>query len=194
MDSGLRILESNLVPLGVDNLNSNRPSLFTILTNLFFPSFLSLLCLQQDIMIANGGTVVLATHQTELFPLSDLLCVMNNGHQAYCGKYNFKAVKPYFPTLVEEAAVSGKKKNDVAHTPAEKLSSEQQTLVTNKRSSKSRELKPKLSMPLDEVIPSDKAVKKEQNIYSWYFARMGYNMIAIATLIFVIGQILRVLQ
>lgn len=143
-------------------------------------------------MIANGGTVVLATHQTELFPLSDLLCVMKNGQQAYFGKYNYKACKPFFPTLVETVDVSGKTNDDIAHTPADKLSSEQKTLVTNTRSAKSRELKPRLSMALNQVMPSTERPKKVQNIYSWYFERMGYHMIATATFIFISGQILRV--
>lgn len=146
--------------------------------------------MKKDIMIANGGTVVLATHQTELFSFSDVLCVMKDGRQVFCGKYKYSAVKSFFPTLVKAADDSGKK---IAHTPFEQLSPEQRTLVTNTRSAKSRRMKPSLSMTLKERMPASKErPPKVQNIYSWYFGRMGYHMIATATLIFVIGQILRV--
>ena len=39
----------------------------------------------QDMMLASGGTVVLATHQTELFPHATSLAVMAGGRIAYSG-------------------------------------------------------------------------------------------------------------
>ena len=138
----------------------------------------------QDIMIAGGGTVVLATHQTELFPLSSVLVVMQDGKQVYCDRYKYSAVKPFFPNLVETA-------DQVSHD--HKLSSQQMTLVTNQRSRSSKELKPKLSMPLKYVLePNASLEKKKSSIYSWYFGKMGWCTFSIATLIFIIGQILRV--
>jgi ATP-binding cassette, subfamily C (CFTR/MRP), member 1 len=138
----------------------------------------------QDIMVASGGTVVLATHQTELFPLSSILVVMQGGKQVYCDKYKYSAVKAFFPNLVETA-------DQVSHD--HKLSSQQMTLVTNQRTRSSKELKPKLSMPLKYVLePDASAAKKKSSIYNWYFGKMGWCIFSIANLIFVCGQILRV--
>jgi ATP-binding cassette, subfamily C (CFTR/MRP), member 1 len=139
----------------------------------------------QDIMIAGGGTVVLATHQTELFPMSNVLVVMQNGKQVYCDKYRYSGVKKYFPNLVETP--------DEVVDHDHKLSSKQMTLVTNQRPRSSKELKPKLSMPLTYVLNPDASLEKKQpSVYSWYFGKMGWCVFGIATLIFVIGQILRV--
>jgi hypothetical protein len=86
----------------------------------------------QDFMIAGGGTVVLANHQTELFALSNLLVVLEDGKQVYGDKYKYPAVKPYFPNLVETS--------DRIVNKDHKLSSNQMTLVTNQRPRSSKEL------------------------------------------------------
>jgi ABC-type multidrug transport system fused ATPase/permease subunit len=130
-------------------------------------------CIQR-IMLAGGGTVVLATHQTELFSFSDLLVVMKDGRQVFSGKYSFDGVKQYFPTLVD----SSKAEESLPPAP-EKLSKEQMTLVNNKVLPK---LKPKLSLPLESVL-SEKSKKKtlaqqKQNIYGWYFGMMGLGIFA----------------
>jgi hypothetical protein len=108
----------------------------------------------QDIMIASGGTVVLATHQTELFPLSTILVVMQDGKQVYCDRYKYSGVKSFFPNLVGKA-------DQVSHD--HKLSSQQMTLVTNQRSRSNKELKPKLSMPLKNLLDPD-AKEKVQHL------------------------------
>ncbi len=41
----------------------------------------------QDMMLARGATVVLATHQTELFPHASTLAVMGGGRILYSGGY-----------------------------------------------------------------------------------------------------------
>ncbi len=41
----------------------------------------------QDMMLALGATVVLATHQTELFPHASTLAVMGSGRILYSGGY-----------------------------------------------------------------------------------------------------------
>lgn len=139
-------------------------------------------CIQQ-IMLKQGGTVVLATHQTELFEFSDLLVAMKDGKQAYSAKYKFHQVKHLFPGLVESPELSDD----------HKLSEDQMTLVTNEPTKKSNVLKSKRSMPLDEVLDSkSKLAAKESSIYNWYFGQMGWCIFSTATLIFVIGQILRV--
>jgi ABC-type transport system involved in cytochrome bd biosynthesis fused ATPase/permease subunit len=131
-------------------------------------------CIQQ-IMLAGGGTVVLATHQTELFAFSDVLVVMKDGRQVFNGKYHFDGVKQYFPTLVDTP------KTEESLPPApEKLSKEQMTLVTNKAMPK---LKPKLSLPLDSVLAGTSKkefVQQKQNIYGWYFGKMGWGIFAIS--------------
>jgi ATP-binding cassette, subfamily C (CFTR/MRP), member 1 len=51
----------------------------------------------KDLMVARGGTVVLVTHQVELFVHADILAVMRSGAFAYCGPYAVAAVKEHFP-------------------------------------------------------------------------------------------------
>jgi ABC-type bacteriocin/lantibiotic exporter with double-glycine peptidase domain len=56
----------------------------------------------RDLMIAGGGTVVLATHQTELFSMSDHLVVMQGGKMAYNAKYTYSGIKHLFPNFAGE--------------------------------------------------------------------------------------------
>jgi ATP-binding cassette, subfamily C (CFTR/MRP), member 1 len=167
----------------------------------------------QGIMIQGGGTVVLATHQTELFYLSDHLVVMEGGKQVYNDKYSFSGVKHLFPTLADDEAVA----------PAPHQLSEQQTLlVTSQRPKESKMLRPQASEPLDlwkeepVVKPTEPVVKptskptensksmttpvtskarsytSTKNIYVWYMKIMGLFFFMTATLVFVVGQTVRV--
>jgi ATP-binding cassette, subfamily C (CFTR/MRP), member 1 len=55
----------------------------------------------QDMMLARGATVVLATHQTELFPHATSLAVMGGGRILYSGGYNFASIREYFPLAAD---------------------------------------------------------------------------------------------
>lgn len=147
----------------------------------------------QDMMLASGGTVVLATHQTELFSFSDHLVVMNEGKQVYNTKYSYQGVKHLFPNMAEEAEQpksDAQKKKPLV--PAHKMSENQDSaLVKNTRTAASRKLDRSASFVQD--IPNHKKIKAEpENIYVWYFKNMGLMVFGVATLIFVCGQIVRV--
>ena len=156
----------------------------------------------QGIMIRNGGTVVLATHQTELFHLSDHLIVMEHGKQVYNDKYSFSGVKHLFPTLADDEAVA-----------PHPISEQQTLLVTSQRPKASKELRPQASEPMDlwkdspdlkpdptassktvttHVISKARSLESNQNIYSWYLKIMGLFMFMAATLLYIVGQIIRV--
>jgi ATP-binding cassette subfamily C (CFTR/MRP) protein 1 len=51
----------------------------------------------QGIMLANNSTVVLSTHQTELFALADVVLVMEHANLVYNGGYNPNALQKFFP-------------------------------------------------------------------------------------------------
>jgi ATP-binding cassette, subfamily C (CFTR/MRP), member 1 len=143
----------------------------------------------QDMMIAGGGTVVLATHQTELFSFSDHLVVMKDGVQVYNNKYSYSGVKHLFPNMAEEAAQTPE-----SQAEAKKPSAGQERLATNQRSARSKKLKPMLSMPLVDGGKSEQELleDEQENIYVWYIKRLGVAAFALAILIFIIGQIVRV--
>jgi len=147
----------------------------------------------QDMMLASGGTVVLATHQTELFSFSDHLVVMSEGKQVYNKKYSYQGVKHLFPNMAEEAEQpksDAEKKKPLV--PAHKMSDNQDSaLVKNTRTAASRKLDRSASFV--QEIPNHKKIKAEpENIYLWYFKNMGLMVFSVATLIFVCGQIVRV--
>jgi ABC-type multidrug transport system fused ATPase/permease subunit len=147
----------------------------------------------QDLMIAGGGTVVLATHQTELFAMSDHLVVMSEGKQAYNDKFYYSKVKPFFPSMadaVEEIPETGDAQKPI-HTP-HKMSEQQETLVDNKRSVQSRKLQPKLSMPVEDTANNVVVEKTKENVYVWYIKKIGIGMFALSQFIFICGQIVRV--
>lgn len=160
----------------------------------------------QGIMIHGGGTVVLATHQTELFYLSDHLVVMEGGKQVYNDKYSFSGVKHLFPTLADDEAVA---------VAPHQISEQQKLLVTSERPKESKMLRPQASEPLDlwkedpavkptcktmptpksitsPVISKAKAYASTKNIYTWYMKIMGLFLFMTATLLFVVGQTVRV--
>ena len=157
----------------------------------------------QEIMISNGGTVVLATHQTELFHLSDHLIVMDQGKQVYNDKYSFSSVKHLFPTLADDEAVE-----------PHQISEQQTLLITSQRPKASKELRPQASEPMDlwKEVPDQKTkptapsktvttrvtpskarpLASNQNIYMWYLKIMGLFLFMVATLVYIAGQIVRV--
>jgi ATP-binding cassette, subfamily C (CFTR/MRP), member 1 len=147
-------------------------------------------CIQQ-LMLAGGGTVVLATHQTELFHMSDHLVVMKDGQQAYSDKFSYDRVHNFFPSMAESKEQTDEQVKKTPNVP-HKMSEEQDTLLTNKRTIQSRKLRPLASMPIDEEVITKIDEKKKESIYSWYIQKMGVCIFATATLIFISGQILRV--
>jgi len=154
-------------------------------------------------MIGGGGTVVLAMHQTELFHLSDHLVVMDGGKQVFNGKYSFAGVKHLFPTLVDDEAVE-----------PHQMSEQQGLLVTSQRPKESKKLRPLAPLPVDPpkkarvssmentkmATPSDvtnapapaSTVTSSKNIYVWYFKILGFFLFLSATLLYIVGQIVRV--
>ena len=133
----------------------------------------------QDMMIAGGGLVVLATHQTELFSMSDHLVVMKDNDIVYNDKYTYAGIKHLFPSFhgdgdsISTSAVPKKKDKQV------------DTAKTRQAAQPST----KKSAP-DSALPLSKTYK--QNIYSWYIQRMGIFSVVIGTLVFIIAQIMRV--
>lgn len=132
----------------------------------------------QDMMIGGGGSVVLATHQTELFSMSDHLVVMRDNDIAYNDRYTYAGIKHLFPSF---------------HGDGESHASS----APKKKDSKSATVKPSTTAPPSVQkntgnggLPLAKTYK--QNIYIWYIQRMGVLSVTIGTLIFILAQIMRV--
>jgi ATP-binding cassette, subfamily C (CFTR/MRP), member 1 len=167
----------------------------------------------QELMIGGGGTVVLATHQTELFSMSDHLVVMEDGKQAYNNKYTYSGVKHLFPSMAVEGEISAetaekdeKKTPNVPHA----MSEQQGLLVTSQRPKESKKLRPLASMPLPvETLPKTSqqiegtkqsgnkkskttAGGEKESIYLWYIKSFGVTSFMMATLVFIAGQVIRV--
>jgi ABC-type multidrug transport system fused ATPase/permease subunit len=129
----------------------------------------------QDLMIAGGGTVVLATHQTELFSMSSHLCVMKDCKMVYNDKYSFQNVNHLFPSMVEEG-------NGQTKAPEKKVNK------TDSKKEKSNELIPK-----EQTKPYAPPVAEyKEGIYTWYMRRITFFLFSVATFIFIVGQICRV--
>jgi ATP-binding cassette, subfamily C (CFTR/MRP), member 1 len=128
----------------------------------------------EDIMLVGGGTVVLATHQTELFSKSDHLVVMKEGNLAYNAAYSFQGIKHLFPNFHDETDGKAVKKEE------EK--------IEKKTKQRVRKIDPSIVAAKPVVA---KAVKNV-GAYSWYATKMGVSLAATGTLIFIIGQIIRV--
>jgi ABC-type multidrug transport system fused ATPase/permease subunit len=132
----------------------------------------------RDLMIAGGGTVVLATHQTELFSMSDHLVVMQEGKMAYNDKYSYNGIKHLFPNFSGEGEDSGV--------------SEQKT-----KPSKATQESDKRKKDIDTATPSVKpqvivSNVNDENVYIWYIKKLGVCMFMTAILIFIVAQIMRV--
>jgi len=173
----------------------------------------------EDLMLAGGGTVVLATHQTELFSKSDHLVVMDKCTAVYNDKYSFSRVKHLFPgfeDVEEEGDPTGAKRGTFQEHPNQfvKSSSKRKLLVSrsfyefeNKAQEEEDEEEEEMEAieyakrpPLEKVQPEPKPappisdyIKDTSGIYNWYIvSKFGIFMFALATFIFITGQVFRV--
>jgi ATP-binding cassette subfamily C (CFTR/MRP) protein 1 len=136
------------------------------------------------LMKGGGGTVVLATHQTELFSMSDHLVVMANGNAVYNDKYTYSGIKHLFPNFHGEV-VDPSQPGGKTSKPGKRSSAAKKV---------SRTLTETLGLP-DEEPPKSPlvlATEHRQSIYLWYIEQMGTHLFMIGTLIFMCGQAMRV--
>jgi ABC-type multidrug transport system fused ATPase/permease subunit len=145
----------------------------------------------QNLMIAGGGTVVLATHQTELFSMSDHLCVMQNGEMVYNAKFDFDGVKHLFPSMAAEsgeAALADEKEineNPKKHRP--------HIFPSESKKRDDQIKKPVIPRPSSKKLPAKvNQDEMKQNIYVWYLHKLTLTLFFAATMIFIIGQTMRV--
>jgi ATP-binding cassette, subfamily C (CFTR/MRP), member 1 len=162
----------------------------------------------EDLMIGCGGTVVLATHQTELFPMSDHLVVMEGGKTVYNGKYTYDGVKHMFPTLSDDAKTVEAEaevlaehemvnKQDHSTLPKCTKALEGDDMYPNQSKKPLQSTKKPLQStkkPQQSVsLPTSTASKEyKESVYVWYTKQMGVGKFTTATLIFVVAQVFRV--
>jgi ABC-type multidrug transport system fused ATPase/permease subunit len=149
----------------------------------------------QELMQGAGGTVVLATHQTELFSMSDHLVVMADGKTAFNGKYSYSGIKHLFPSFQGDVGDSSESGGRTSMPSQPKKS--KALLLSEKRTSSSKKLPRTLTetLNLPEVDPPKSPlskIEKKESIYLWYIKQMGVALFAFATFIFMAGQCLRV--
>ncbi|GAX23747.1 hypothetical protein FisN_12Hh325 [Fistulifera solaris] len=161
------------------------------------------LCIK-DIMIAGGGTVVLATHQTELFHMSDHLVVMKENNVVYNDKYSFKGIKHLFPNFcgdeVAESTQAGSSQKIEHPAPSEPHTEPQDILehpehgvkVTHDALVPLKRHPPMTPSPSTKKIITKPHEESEGSIYWWYIQKIGVCLFSTATLIFIVGQIFRV--
>ena len=136
----------------------------------------------QELMIGGGGTVILATHQTELFSKSDHLVVMESGNIAYNDKYTFSRIKHLFPHFHGEEEES-----------APVLSELQKKMPEPPSATKHFTEEPTKSLVPAKLRPSSKMVEEEkQSVYIWYIKNVGVFLFTLATVIFAGAQVIRV--
>ena len=143
-------------------------------------------------MIAGGGTVVLATHQTELFSKSDHLVVMREGKMAYNDAYKFSGIQHLFPHLEVDPAVEAEETEKKAafkeHPQTFDGSQNRRKFLTSESFMEFEK-----SANHDPPLPKPKPVEEDNSgIYSWYFKQFGIFRFILATLIFIAGQTVRV--
>lgn len=139
----------------------------------------------KELMLGGGGTVVLATHQTELFSKSDHLVVMQDGQLAYNSKYSYDGIKHLFPNFHGDA--------DAAETVESALKMTKQSKALGKSGEVAKESKetPKaLTASQSKAKVEDE--RQERSVYLWYIGKLGVCMFGTATLIFICAQIIRV--
>jgi ABC-type multidrug transport system fused ATPase/permease subunit len=137
----------------------------------------------QDLMIASGGTVVLATHQTELFQFSDHLVVMEEGDLAYNAPYRYEGIKHLFPNFSGDGEeISGDKKVEKKQAKPSRAAAEYE------------KHKPKASAKkASKVVEKKEKEASKQGIYNWYFiGKLGFWSFTGATLFFIVAQVMRV--
>ena len=150
----------------------------------------------KDMMIKGGGTVVLATHQTELFRLSDHLVVMQEGNLAYNAKYTYQGIKHLFPNFSgegEEIPEHGHDHHsqDVLEHPDHSVRVTHDAVMTEKPHAA-------LSTKMPEEVvntvhpPHPPTPEEKEGIYTWYIKKIGVALFSLATFIFIMGQVFRV--
>lgn len=138
----------------------------------------------RDLMIGGGGTVVLATHQTELFSKSDHLVVMAGGKAVYNDKYTFNGIKHLFPNFCGDAEADGSAQDEAMSKPSK---ASLQSDKNDKEGASHEEHEVHVPESPAHVHDDDK-----RSYYLWYLNQIGIGMFATATLIFIIGQTMRV--
>jgi ABC-type multidrug transport system fused ATPase/permease subunit len=135
----------------------------------------------KDLMLGGGGTVVLATHQTELFHYSDHLVVMEAGDIAYNAPYRYEGIKHLFPNFSgegEEVSGSAKEQNKAPKASRAAAEYEKQKL--------------KASSKKEPKVASEEVETLTEGIYQWYIKKLGVWSFMGATLFFICGQVMRV--
>jgi len=156
----------------------------------------------KELMIGGGGTVVLATHQTELFSMSDHLLVMQDNKIVYNDKYSYRGIKHLFPNFAgddvdgnepvqikrdQKQPVHHKRSQDVLEHPEHSVKTTHGAILPEKHHAA-------LAPPVEIAKTMKPVVRKDENenIYTWYIKQIGVGLFTTATLIFIIGQIFRV--
>jgi ATP-binding cassette, subfamily C (CFTR/MRP), member 1 len=152
----------------------------------------------QDLMIGGGGTVILATHQTELFAVSDHLVVMKDCEMVYNNKYTYDGIKHLFPNFcgdtVEVAekhaaeATQHSKEDDIA------IFTDKSPTVIKKNSPEAKvHVKFSPHAHIDHKVATEvDEESKKQNVYIWYIHRQGTCWFLFATWVFIFAQLIRV--
>jgi len=153
----------------------------------------------KDLMIGGGGTVVLATHQTELFSMSDHLVVMKDNKVAYNDKYSYRGIKHLFPNFAGEGDVTEPVQSKKDSKPSDHKHSQdilehpEHGVKTTHGAVMPEKPHATMSPPADiakQMVPV--AEEDQENIYVWYIKKIGVCLFSTATMIFIIGQVFRV--
>ncbi|KAI2499417.1 hypothetical protein MHU86_15062 [Fragilaria crotonensis] len=137
----------------------------------------------RDLMIGGGGTVVLATHQTELFSKSDHLVVMAGGKAAYNDKYTFNGIKHLFPNFCGDTEADDAAKSD------DEMSKPSKASLESDKNGAEDHVEHEVHVPESPAHVHD---DDKRSYYLWYLNQIGIGMFATATLIFIVGQTMRV--
>jgi len=156
------------------------------------------LCIK-ELMIGAGGTVILATHQTELFSMSDHLLVMQENKIVYNDKYAYHGIKHLFPNFAgaDEVTEPVQSKKDLKlsdHKHSQDLLEHPDHCVKTTHDAVMPE-KPHAAMspPVEiakQMVPV--AEEEKEGIYMWYIKKIGVCLFTTATLIFIVGQMFHV--
>ncbi len=142
----------------------------------------------RELMIAGGGTVVLATHQTELFSMSDHLVVMQDGKMAYNDKYRYSGIMHLFPNFHGDGDESESSKGETTVRP----SKASQAVADKKEKKKGEDITTAGLLAEHEIPHHEPTAEEKENAYLWYIHRVGVGLFVAATFIFIFGQTARV--
>lgn len=133
-------------------------------------------CIQELMISAGGGIVVLATQQTELLSMSDHLVVMKDGKMANSDKYASSSVQHLSPMLSDDTDFVEYVLPDINMS----------TAVSNSRkpASDSTESSRK-------VVKSALAPEANGCVYEWYINEVGIILFVVSTYFLIISQINR---